>query len=82
MLHFGMHATKSQTTQCRSFKMLGSFKLPKLSVKTKKIELPQFEWARVVKERKLGSGTFGSVYLAKHGSSSQSPNVVKYYNSN
>ena len=54
----------------------------KLSVKTKKIELPQFEWARVVKERKLGSGTFGSVYLAKYGSSSQSPNVVKYYNSN
>ena len=53
-----------------------------ISVKAKKIELPQFEWARVVKEKKLGSGTFGSVYLAKYGSSSQSPNVVKYYNSN
>ena len=35
-----------------------------------------------MKEKKLGSGTFGSVYLAKYGSSSQSPNVVKYYNSN
>ena len=32
-------------------------------------------------KKKLGSGTFGSVYLAKYGSSSQSPNVVKYYNS-
>ncbi len=68
--------------QCRSFRMSGSFKLPKLSVKAKKIELPQFEWACAVKEKKLGSGTFGSVYLAKYGSSSQSPNVVKYYNSN
>ena len=28
-------------------------KLPKLSVKAEKIELPQFEWARVVKEKKL-----------------------------
>ena len=72
MLHFGMHAAKS----AQSSRMSGSFKLPKLSVKAKQIELPRFEWARVAKEKKLGSGTFGSVYLAKYGSSSQSPNVV------
>ena len=56
--------------------MAGSFKLPKLTVKQKKVHLPTFEWSRVVKEKKLGSGTFGNVYLAKYGSTPSSPNVV------
>ena len=55
--------------------MEGSFKLPKLVRKQKKdLELPRFDWGNIVKQKKLGSGSFGSVQLARHGSSLQ--NVV------
>ena len=52
-----------------------SFKLPKLVRKQKNdVELPKFEWASIVKTKKLGSGSFGSVHLAKHANTSK--NVV------
>ena len=38
------------------------------------VELPKFEWASIVKTKKLGSGSFGSVHLAKHANTSK--NVV------
>ena len=58
--------------------MAGSFKLSTLTVRKKKVELPTFEWARVLKEKKLGSGTYGNVYLSKYGSTPSSPkDVVK-----
>ena len=54
--------------------MEGSFKFPKLIRKQKKDQdLPRFVWEDIVKQ-KLGSGSFGSVYLAKHHGSPQ--NVV------
>ena len=59
-----------------AFRMAGSFQLPTLTVRQKKVELPTFEWARVVKEKKLGSGTYGHVYLGKYGSTPSSPKVV------
>ena len=33
--------------------------------------LPTFEWKDIVKENKIGSGSFGSVYLAQYGNPSQ-----------
>ena len=46
-----------------------SYKLPKLVRKQKKdLELPSFDWGRIVKQNKLGSGSSGSVHLASHGS--------------
>ncbi len=52
--------------------MAGSFKLPKVALKQKKdLELPSFAWKSRAKKKKLGSGSFGSVYLATHGSTSQ-----------
>ena len=50
--------------------MAGSFKLPKVVLKQKKdLELPSFAWESLAWE-KLESGSFGSVYLATHGSTS------------
>ena len=33
--------------------------------------LPTFEWKDKVKEKNIGSGSFGSVYLAQYGNPSQ-----------
>lgn len=58
--------------------MEGSFKLPKLVRKQKKdLELPRFDWGSILKQKNLGSGSFGSVHLARHGSSSQNVVVKK-----
>jgi serine/threonine protein kinase len=48
--------------------MAASFKIPtSLKRKAKKDpELPKFEWKLFEKEKKLGCGTFGSVYLGKY----------------
>jgi TorA maturation chaperone TorD len=48
--------------------MSASFKIPtSLKGKAKKDpELPKFEWKLFEKEKKLGCGTFGSVYLEKY----------------
>jgi serine/threonine protein kinase len=58
--------------------MFGSFKLPKLTQKQgNKPDLPKFEWAKIIKQKKLGSGSFGSVHLAKYVNSATSQrNVV------
>ena len=43
---------------------MAAFKLPSLSKKRRRtLELAEFSWNIVIKEE-LGSGTFGSVYLA------------------
>ena len=55
-----------------------SFKLPKVVLKQKKdLELPSFAWESIAKKKKLGSGSFGLVYLATHGSSTSQHVVVK-----
>ena len=48
--------------------MATSFKLPQLVVsKTKKkLDLPTFQWQHFEKQKKLGSGSFGSVYVGKY----------------
>ena len=47
--------------------MAASFKIPTPIRKPKKDPgLPKFEWKLFEKEKKLGSGTFGSVYLGKY----------------
>ena len=47
--------------------MASSFKLPQLTIrKSKRVNLPTFEWQQFEKEKKLGSGSFGSVYLGKY----------------
>jgi hypothetical protein len=48
--------------------MAASFKIPKsLKRKGKKHpELPKFDWKLFQKEKKLGCGAFGSVYLGKY----------------
>lgn len=46
--------------------MAALFKLPSLKKKEKKSSmLPTFNWATFQKEKKIGSGTFGSVYIGK-----------------
>ncbi len=58
--------------------MEGSFELPKLVLKQKKdLELPRFDRASIAKQKKLGSGSFGFVYLAKHAGTSQNVVVKK-----
>ena len=51
--------------------MEGSFKLQKLVRKQLDLELPSFDWGSIVKQKKLGSGSFDSVHVARHGRSSQ-----------
>ena len=41
------------------------------------LELPRFDWASISKRKKLESGSFGSVYLAKHGRTTTENVVVK-----
>lgn len=60
--------------------MFGSFKLPKLTQKqNNEPHLPKFEWAKVIKQKKLGSGSSGCVHLAKyvHSVTSQRAILVK-----
>jgi serine/threonine protein kinase len=46
--------------------MAALFKLPSLKKKEKKsLMIPIFNWATFQKEKKIGSGTFGSVYIGK-----------------
>lgn len=46
--------------------MAALFKLPSLKKKEKKSSMiPIFNWATFQKEKKIGSGTFGSVYIGK-----------------
>jgi len=52
--------------------MEGSYELPKLVWKQKKdVELPRLGWASIVKTKKLGSGRFDSVHLAKQTNTSK-----------
>ena len=46
---------------------MAAFKLPSLSLKKRKrqLSLPEFTWNSISLEEELGSGTFGTVYLAK-----------------
>ena len=70
----------SQYNNSAVFTMFGSFKVPKLTQKqNNKPDLPKFEWAKVIKQKKLGSGSFGSVHLAKYvqNATSQWDVVVK-----
>ena len=48
--------------------MAASFKVPQLTFSKAKqtANLPEFEWKRFTKEKKLGSGGFGKVYLGKY----------------
>lgn len=47
--------------------MAGSFKVPKLrKLEKKSTNLPTFEWVDFEKTKKIGSGTFGVVFLGKH----------------
>ncbi len=48
--------------------MAASFKVPQLSISKVKqtANLPKFDWKRFTKEKKLGSGGFGKVYLGKY----------------
>ena len=48
--------------------MAASFKVPQLSLSNVKqtVNLPKFEWKLFTKEKKLGSGGFGKVYLGKY----------------
>ena len=41
------------------------------------LELPSFDWGSIVKQKKLGSGSFGCVHLTRHGSSSQNVFIKK-----
>ena len=46
---------------------MSNFRRPKLVKKSKKdLGLPKFRWELFHKEKKLGSGTFGSVYLGRY----------------
>ena len=46
---------------------ISAFKLPSLSIKKRRrqFSLPEFRWNTICIKEEIGSGTFGSVYLAK-----------------
>ena len=46
---------------------IAAFKLPSLSLKTRRrqLSLPEFRWNSISLKEELGRGTFGTVYLAK-----------------
>ena len=46
---------------------MAAFKLPSLSIKKRRrqFSLPEFRWNTICIKEEIGSGTFGSVYLAK-----------------
>ena len=46
---------------------ISTFKLPSLSIKKRRrqFSLPEFRWNTICIKEEIGSGTFGSVYLAK-----------------
>jgi len=46
---------------------MAAFKLPSLSLKKRRrqLSLPEFRWNFISLKEEIGSGTFGTVYLAK-----------------
>ena len=78
-----MRTTTTTTTalsKCKhtySFDMAESLKGPFSQVpvlqnkSTEATGLRTFEWKNIVKEKKIGSGSFGSVYLAQYGNPAQ-----------
>lgn len=58
--------------------MAASFKLPSLVKKRKPpVNLPRFEWRDISIKEDLGSGTFGSVYLANYEKEEQNVIIKK-----
>ena len=56
---------------------IAAFKLPSLSKKRRRpLELPEFSWNSIMIKEELGSGTFGSVYLADFNVSGEQRSVV------
>ena len=44
---------------------MAALELPSLSKRRRQISLPEFRWNTICIKEEIGSGTFGSVYLAK-----------------
>ena len=56
---------------------MAAFKLPSLSEKQRRpLELPEFSWNSIMIKEELGSGRFGSVYLADFKVSGEQRSVV------
>ena len=61
--------------------MTGSFQVPKLrKLEKKSIDLPTFEWEDFEKTKKIGSGTFGIVFLGTHQKRAEKVIVKKVKN--